>query len=961
MDKKEQEIIKILLVDDDEEDYILTKYLLDDFKSDIFSLEWTTDGKKAVEAMKAQEHDIYFVDYRLGEFNGLDIIREGVAAGCTSPIVLLTGQDDSEVDYQAMQAGAADYLVKGQLEAPLLERVIRYSIRHARTFEKMLSSETKFRSVIQSASDAIFLVNEKGSITLWNSAAEKIFGYSEEEIIGQNASILMGKRYAARAIRAGLPKTIKEVLSPVSGQIVQASGRRRDGSEFPLELSGSVWKTNEGLYYTAIIRDITERQKAGESLKESEEKYRDLFENANDIIYVHDLQGNFVSVNRTGVRVFGYTSEEISRLNIAQIIAPDNIENARAQIAAKIAGKASTSYEVDCIRKDGRRVSFEVSSRIIFDHGKPSLIQGIARDITDRKQAEEERDRLYNVSNDLLATIGFDGKLLHINPAWEKALGFTTGELLGKSINELTHNDDRQNCLSEIEKLKDGKDVSYESRLMCEDGSFRWILWSSTPLVDDRISYFVGRNITERKHAEEILQHSALYDKLTNLPNRSQFMNHLLTAINCYKDDPGLCFAVLFLDLDRFKIINDGLGHLIGDKLLIAISERIKSSLRPGDVVARLGGDEFTILVHNVRQTEDATNVAERIQKQLSRPFKLENYEVFSSASIGIIIADDSHQKPEDFLRDADTAMYRAKESGKARYEIFDGAMHTHNMNLLKMENDLRRAIERSEFKLVYQPILSLDTPEICEFEALIRWEHPEKGVISPDEFIPIAEETGLIISIGEWVLHQSCRQISEWQKLNGKENLSVSVNLSAKQLMHPNLVKQVREALKITKLSPSCLKLEVTETIVMDNADLALEVLSELNSLGVLLSTDDFGTGYSSLSYLSDFPFERLKIDRSFIGKMDTDAKSESIVRTIINLAENLKLEVVAEGIENEKQLLRLRELGCHFGQGYLFSKPISAEEVRTLLLSRPVYEQFEFSANFPTIDTVVEVLEVQ
>ncbi len=710
-----------MLIDDDEEDYILTRYIFDEFKDHQFRLDWLDNFDDGFRVLNENRHDIYLVDYRLGERTGLELLREAIKTGCAAPIILLTGQDDKEIDFQAMKAGAADYLVKSELTAPLLERAIRYSLKHARSLEEIQNSEAKFRSVIQSASDAILLVNEDGRITLWNKGAEAIFGYRESEVIGLPITSIMGAKYAQKALAVGVRFTLETVLTPFDGKIIETAGRRKDGSEFPLELSGSVWKSSEGIYYTAILRDITERRRA-------------------------------------------------------------------------------------------------------------------------------------------------------------------------------------------------------EARLV----------------------------------------HEATHDSLTGLPNRAHFTTILQEAILCAKADETHQFAVLFLDLDRFKVINDGLGHVIGDKLLIAIAERLQSCLRPGDIVSRFGGDEFTLLLDNIKDSDTVTEVAERLQSKLAAPFKIDSFEVFTSASIGIIMSDASHDTPESFLRDADTAMYRAKEAGKARYEIFNRAMHVRNMNLLQIENDLRKSIERRDFRVFYQPIVNLETGENNEFEALIRWEHPELGFVSPTEFIPVAEETGLIIPIGEWVLEESVRQISEWQNLFPKRELSVSVNLSAKQLMHPNLIKQVGEIMKSSALPPECLKLEVTESTVMGNAETALEVLSELCALGVRLSTDDFGTGYSSLSYLHRFPFERLKIDRSFIGKLDSDAKSEEIVRTIVTLAENLHLEVVAEGIETEEQLRQLQSLGCQFGQGFLFSKPVAVAQAEKLLSKGLEFKMPELS--FPIeLNSIFEVAEVQ
>ncbi len=460
--------------------------------------------------------------------------------------------------------------------------------------------------------------------------------------------------------------------------------------------------------------------------------------------------------------------------------------------------------------------------------------------------------------------------------------------------------------------------------------------------------------------AEERLRHFALHDTLTNLPNRVEFMNHLHQAVERAAGNDHARFAVLFLDLDRFKVINDSLGHAIGDRLLISIADRLKSCVRPGDIVARLGGDEFTILLNRSGTIDDVGRVANRLQSKISEPFKIDNYEVFTTASIGIIVSNNVNRHPEELVRDADAAMYRAKEAGKARYEIFDQEMHVRNMNLLQVETDLRHAVERHEFEVLYQPIVELKTGLVYEFEALIRWRHPVHGLVSPNEFVGVAEETGLIVPIGKWILGESCRQIAEWQDKYGRP-LSVSVNLSAKQLMHPALIAQVREVLSDSGLSPRQLKLEVTESTVMEQSEKALKVLSELDELGVELSTDDFGTGYSSLSYLQRFPFERLKIDRSFINIMDESEKSRAIVKTILMLGENLDLEVVAEGIETERQLEVLRTLGCRLGQGYYFSRPIDVETAELYLINGPDMFGFGERPEFRNPGPTIEVPEVQ
>lgn len=450
------------------------------------------------------------------------------------------------------------------------------------------------------------------------------------------------------------------------------------------------------------------------------------------------------------------------------------------------------------------------------------------------------------------------------------------------------------------------------------------------------------------QESKDHFRHAAFHDTLTHLPNRALLAENLKFVMERAKNHEDYQFAVLFLDLDRFKNVNDSLGHSIGDQLLIAMARRLESCIREVDMVARLGGDEFAILLDGIPDGREATNMARRIQEKLSSPFNLSGHEVFTTTSIGIALSSTGYDYPENMLRDADTAMYRAKAQGKACYEVFDKGMHTHAVYLLKMENDLRRALEREEFRVHYQPIVSLDNGQLAGFEALIRWQHPERGFVNPADFIPLAEETGLIVPIGLWILKKACRQLCQWQwQSSANRQLFMSVNLSSKQVAQSDLVSQIRDILDQTHVEAKYLKLEITESAVMDNAEMAARLLKRLKALGVQLSIDDFGTGYSSLGYLHRFPVNTLKIDRSFIGRIGEAAENIEIVRTIVSLAENMGMDVVAEGIETLSQLSQLRKLNCKYGQGYLFSRPLDAEAVTTLISKKPHWQ----ADLFPTL----------
>lgn len=444
------------------------------------------------------------------------------------------------------------------------------------------------------------------------------------------------------------------------------------------------------------------------------------------------------------------------------------------------------------------------------------------------------------------------------------------------------------------------------------------------------------------RESKEKFRHSAYHDALTDLPNRNYFSQEVKFMLEKTKILYGFNFAVLFLDMNRFKTVNDSLGHSIGDRLIVNVAKRLKSIVRKGDMVARFSGDEFAILLGSVKDTDEVSRYAEMIQKKISTPFTINGKQIFTSVSMGIALGNSNYEESQDLLRDADIAMYKAKEKGDS-FMFFDPSMHSQTVKLLQLETDLRYAVAREEFCVYYQPIIDLQTMKIKGFEALMRWIHPERGLVAPYEFIPVCEETGMIIPMTIWILKKSCLQVKQWQQLNAEnKDLIISVNLSGKHFSHLNLVEQIWSVLTETDFNPHQLKLEITESAVMENAENAISVLKELKELGIQLSIDDFGTGYSSLSYLHRFPIDTLKIDRSFVNSMTDGAENGEFVQTIMTLAHTLGLAVIAEGIETINQLHQLRILGCEYGQGYLFSRPVLKEEIDKLLENQSAWKSF-------------------
>jgi diguanylate cyclase (GGDEF)-like protein/PAS domain S-box-containing protein len=742
---------------------------------------------------------------------------------------------------------------------------------------------------------------------------------------------------AVERLRADFPGvevltfTTAEAASPgVDGEVdlvVSCSGNRE-------ELATTV---------RALLARALKRRQVEEDLRASEERNRHLLAQIPAVLWTTDRDLRLTSSLGRGLATLGRDSEQTRGMSLYEYFGTG--DGTFLPIAAHWAA----------LRGEPRSYEQEWVGRIYETHVEPLLDAagqiagciGVALDITGRKRAEhalresEERYALaMSGANAGLWDWDLDSEVVYFSARFRSILGYSQDEIGSSPSDWLkrVHPEDVRALDAALAAHLAGltPQLECEHRVVHKDGRYRWMLCRGLSVrdPDGRAVRMTGAltDITERKLSEQQLLHDAFHDVLTGLPNRALYMDRLERSLARATRNPEHRVAVLFLDLDRFKLINDSLGHLMGDRLLAETARRLERCLRPEDTVARLGGDEFALLLEGITAVGDAVRVAERIQQQLKRPVTLGGHEVFAAGSIGISLSAPGGGRAEDLVRDADTAMFRSKALGSGQPVVFDAVMHVDVLARLKIETSLRQAIEREELSLHFQPIVDLKTGRLAEVEALARWREEIGG--SPAEFIPVAEETGLIVPLGHWVLAQACRQMADWhQRFPEREDLSVSVNLSSKQFAQPDLIARIDEILLESGLSGERLTVEITESVLMENSVSASTMLRELRSRGVRLCIDDFGTGYSSLSYLHNFDLHRLKLDHTFVSPIVRSPRNLEIVRAVVTLAHNLGMQVIAEGVEDADQLARLVELGCDYGQGFLFCRPAAACDLEALL----------------------------
>lgn len=840
------------------------------------------DGKTALDIIRNNEISLMLLDLQLPDMSGFDILRHLSSKNRQIPTILITANGSEHIAAEAFQLGVEDYLSKPVDTDQLSEAISR------------ALTESRLRR-----EKAILTAHLKRQLS-WQSVLTKI---------GQSVtSSLKHDQVLRRIVEAAIHITHAEegflaLLDEESGQLYLRAAKNMD-------------------------RDKSQTMR----LPVSDNLIAQAFETGKPVRTTAQIDGEPLIKVVTGFLVHSLLHVPIqSKGKTLGVLSVVNHTNQRAfkendeALLISLADYAAVAIE-----------NADLYSKAQDEIAERKRIEGNLR------ESEERYALAVRGANDGIWDWNFKTETIYFSPRWKSILGYSEEEVSEHPDEWFSrvHPEDLESLKLDISAHLGGITTHFENehRMLHKDGTYRWILSRGIAVLNESgvATRLAGSqtDVTDRKYAEQKLLHDAFYDKLTNLPNRALFLDHLQLAVERAKRRPEYKFAVLFLDVDRFKDINDSYGHMVGDNLLVELAQMLASRMRTTDTIARFGGDEFVILIDDITDESNAIQIANWIDSELVNPFQIKRHEIFVTISIGIVLSEIGYERAEDILRDADIAMYDAKGNGRAKFEMFEPAMRVRIVERLEIETDLRRAIDNNELRVYYQVIGSLNTHQVAGFEALVRWQHPEKGIVTPDRFIPIAEETGLIIPIDRWVLREACYQMHDWQaRFPSYASMTISVNLSSKQLIQPDLVEFIEETLSETGLNGNTLKLEITESAILENNEYILQVFNQLQELGIQIQIDDFGIGYSSLSYLSNFPINALKIDRSFVNSLNDESNNIQILQAIVNLSHRLGVGVIAEGVETVGQLTQLKQLGCEYGQGYLLSMPLESKEVIKLL----------------------------
>ncbi|MEM9770163.1 MAG: EAL domain-containing protein [Cyanobacteria bacterium P01_D01_bin.73] len=854
--------------------------------------------------------------------------------------------------------------------------VYRWTETPVRLQSVVFQQQQKFQEIFEQAAVGIYRTNQKGIIVEVNQRLCQLVGYTEPEIIGLDMMALThpddrctdwpNPWYSGR--RLGQMGAQQSTYN-FSTRFVRKSGHVQW-----VNLSISLaYDDNDAVQYAVVVvEDIADRKRAEDSLQASEERWQLALQGNNDGIWDWNVQKNRVFYSARWKTMLGFEDHEIGNRvqEREERIYPDDRDRVLIELQRYLDQDIPTySCEYRLQSKDGSYKWILDRGQALWDRdGTAIRMVGSCTDIDDRKRAEaslrssEERFRaIIEQAAVGISQLDRDGYYVKVNEKFCSLLGYHESEILGLNYQDLTFSEDLQQNVDSSQRLwlGDIQSFSMEKRYVRKDKRLQWTNVTVSLVLpsnqEDAYTIAVVEDISARKEAEEKLTYTAFYDALTELPNRNLFVDRLQGTLRKSQRHLDRLYSVLYIDLDRFKVVNDSLGHHAGDDLLVQIGQRLLKCVRCNDMVARLGGDEFAILLDDMESVDDATHIADRIQEHLRQPFRIQEHDFYTSASIGIALSvEPNSQAPyhrwESWMRDADIAMYAAKRKGKSCYEVFNAKMHQHTLTQLRLETDLRQAITKDELELYFQPIVFLQDLTLKGFEALIRWKHPQRGWISPGEFISVAEETDLILHLGQWVLETACDKVKAWCDRGWmKPGMTVSVNVSGRQFTQPDLVETIQSTIIDKQVEPAYLRLEVTETAITDNIESVIDRLARLQLFGIQSCIDDFGTGYSSLSRLQSFPIHALKVDQSFVQHMG-DEEGIAVVRTILNLARGLKMSTIAEGIETLDQLNRLKSLGCDYGQGYLFSRPLDSPQAEFLLQGKMEWKGLQSNGTSPT-----------